>query len=295
VMSRQEKLVRWLVRELNAHDNLIFELQNEPWSDNHTMSEAINPYLRGELKFPNVIELTTPDALAWQRSITQIITDEERHLPQKHLIAQNVANFRIPVSTDDISPEISIINFHYAYPEAVTWNEGLGRAIGYDESGFAGSADQTYRRQAWNFIMSGGGLFNNLDYCFHVGAEDGNSIGNKAPGGGSPALRRQLKTLSDFLHHFELSGLNPDHQVVKASPGAVARVLSAPGQHYLIYLEGRGSHTLNLHLAPDLWHVEWLNVESGEYSSRSTVTANRGPTPVTSPSFNGEIAARIFR
>lgn len=295
VMSRQEKLVRWLVRELNAHDNLIFEIQNEPWSDNHTMSEPITPYLRGEPKFPHVVELTTPDAMAWQRTITQIITDEERPLPQKHLIAQNIANFRVPVSPDDIAPEISIINFHYAYPEAVTWNEGLGRLIGYDESGFAGSKDNTYRRQAWNFIMSGGGLFNNLDYSFHVGAEDGSGTGNKAPGGGSPTLRHQLKTLRDFLHHFELSSLNPDHQVVKASPGAVARVLSAPGHHYLIYLEGRGAQTLQLDLSPGRWHVEWLNVESGEYSSRSTVTANHGPTPVTSPVFTGEIAVRIFR
>ena len=39
----QEKLARWLVRELNSFDNLFFEIQNEPWSDNHTMGESSIP------------------------------------------------------------------------------------------------------------------------------------------------------------------------------------------------------------------------------------------------------------
>ena len=96
-----------------------------------------------------------------------------RRLPNKHLIAQNIANFRLAVRESDIAPGVSILNFHYAYPEAVTWNRGLGKLIGHDETGFAGSKDETYRREAWAFLLAGGGLYNNLDYSFHVGAEDG--------------------------------------------------------------------------------------------------------------------------
>ena len=34
----------------------------------------------------------------------------------------------------------------------------------------------TYRRQAWNFVFSGGGLFNNLDYSFTVVAKTGANV-----------------------------------------------------------------------------------------------------------------------
>ena len=42
-----------------------------------------------------------------------------------------------------------------------------------------------------SFLLSGGALFNNLDYSFTVGHEDGTDATNKAPSGGGPALRRQ--------------------------------------------------------------------------------------------------------
>ena len=206
-----------------------------------------------------------------------------------------MANFRLAVREDDISPEISIINFHYAYPEAVQWNQGLHRVIGYDESGFAGRDDHTYRRQAWNFIMSGGGLFNSLDYSFFVGAEGGTAAAAQAPGGGSPTLRRQLKILHDFLHQFDLATLHPDHQTVIAAPGVVARLLSHPGHTILAYLEGRGPTTLELQLAPGPWQVEWVDVESGEIVSHATVVATNSKTIIASPAFVHEIAMRLFR
>ena len=77
----QEKLTRWLVRELNRFDNLFIEIQNEPWSDNHTMGDFINPYLTDKYSFPNAVEVTTADAVAWQRAIARVITDEEGPLP----------------------------------------------------------------------------------------------------------------------------------------------------------------------------------------------------------------------
>ena len=247
-MAYQERLVRWLVRELNAFDNFFFEIQNEPWADNHVMGEIVNPYLTDRYQFPNAVEVTTAASVAWQARVAALIADEESRLPQRHLIAQNVANFRLPVRPDDLAPGVSIVNFHYAYPEAATWNLPLEKVIGYDESGFAGRTDAIYRRQAWNFLFSGGGLFNSLDYSFTVGHEDGTDVTNKAPGGGSPTLRQQLKVLSGFLHSFDLSKLRPDRDFVQHSPGVVARVLSSPGQAYALYLEGRFADQLDAQL-----------------------------------------------
>jgi hypothetical protein len=51
----------------------------------------------------------------------------------------------------------------------VQWNYGLGRPISYDESGFLGVQDASYRRHAWNFLVSGGSVFDGLDYSFSIG------------------------------------------------------------------------------------------------------------------------------
>ncbi len=45
--------------------------------------------------------------------------------------------------------------------------------IGNNETGFKGTADTPYRIQAWDFLMAGGALYNNLDYSFTVGHERG--------------------------------------------------------------------------------------------------------------------------
>ncbi|OQY15065.1 MAG: hypothetical protein B6I32_08130 [Desulfobacterium sp. 4572_20] len=198
LLSYQVGFVRKMVKELNEYDNVFFEIQNEPWADHaHAVYNIVN---KEELKandWPYKADFASKASLAWQEKMASVIVEEERTLPKKHLLAQNYSNFKAPVP--EVSGHISIINFHYAWPEAAEWNYHYDKLIGFDESGFAGSGDQVYRRQAWQFMLSGGGLFNSLDYSFFPGHEDG--LGeNKAPGGGGKTLRFQLKILSDFLH-----------------------------------------------------------------------------------------------
>lgn len=294
-MAVQEKLTRWLVHELNGFDNLIFEIQNEPWADNHVMGDYINSYLADRRSHPNVVEIPASEAVAWQAEIARLIADEESRLPQRHLLAQNVANFRLALNDADLVPGAGLVHFHYAYPEAVDWNRGLDRIIGDDETGFAGKADATYRRQAWNFMLSGGGLFNGLDYSFTVGREDGTDTANKAPGGGSPALRSQLKVLSDFMHSFDLAALRPDPNVVLASPGAVARALSAPGKAYAIYLEGRAPARLRLDVPRGQWQAEWIDPLDGAVLQRETRSHRGGPLDLAAPKLENGAALRLMR
>jgi len=295
VFRFQEALVRWLVRELNGFDNLFYEIQNEPWADNRSQGEIINPYLLDRPNWPNAVEIPTPETVAWQRAIAQVVADEESRLANRHLIAQNVANFRLAVNDGDLVPEASIINFHYAYPQAVDWNRGVNRVIGCDETGFAGKGDAHYRRQAWRFVLSGGALFNNLDYSFTVGREDGSDTENQAPGGGSPALRRQLKVLSEFLHGFELATLHPDPLLVGRAPGVETYVLSDSGKAHAIYVQGRGPTTLALNLAEGTWSAEWISVEDGRVLQRNTIAARAGQaSELRSPPFIEAAAIRIL-
>ncbi len=63
----------------------------------------------------------------------------------------------------------------------LTMNYSLNKVIGDNETGFDGIEDSKYRSEAWNFILAGGGLFDNLDYSFTAGNEDGSFNVNKQP------------------------------------------------------------------------------------------------------------------
>src|SRR5206468_4509362 len=130
--------------------------------------------------------------MAWQRHVADAIVDAERP-PFTHLISQNIANKSAQVT--DPHPSVSIFNFHYATPpDVVGINDGLNKVIGDDETGFRGLDDIFYRSEAWEFMLAGGGLYNNLDYSFVAGQEDGTfRYPRTQPGGGGRALRRQLK------------------------------------------------------------------------------------------------------
>ncbi|MGB7280930.1 MAG: hypothetical protein WBE13_01610 [Candidatus Acidiferrum sp.] len=293
ILAHQEKYTRKIVREANGFDNVIFEIQNEPWSDRPVLAGVINPYLRPPERdnFPNSVDLPDELSMTWQARVVDWITQTESTLPNHHLIAQNYSNFGLPVRK--LLPYIDIVNFHYAYPDAVTLNYGLGKAISYDETGFLGLEDGAYRRQAWNFMLSGGSVFDGLDYSFTTGHEDGSYSEANGPGGGSPALRRQLRVLSNFLQSFSLVDLRPDSRTVKHAAGLTPRVLSNPGKEYALYLDGKGPVELTLVLPPGSYFAEWVDVLTGNIEEREAFRHKGGERILNSPAFQNGIALRL--
>ena len=168
LQEKQEAFVRKAVRELNAFDNLYFEICNEPYFGGVT--------------------------LEWQARIASVIVDAEKDLPRKHLLAQNIANEKAKI--DRPNPSVSIFNFHYATPPAtVGMNYGLGKVISDDETGFRGVADKPYRIEAWDFLVAGGAIFDHLDYSFTTDHENGTArIVDPTPGGGGPGFRSQFRS-----------------------------------------------------------------------------------------------------
>jgi|HubBroStandDraft_1064217.scaffolds.fasta_scaffold05283_6 hypothetical protein len=295
ILARQERYTRKLVREANAFDNVIFEIQNEPWSDRPVLAGVVNPYLQLPARdtYPNSADVADEPSIAWQARIAQWIANEESALPNHHLIAQNYCNFRLPVR--QLVDGVSVVNFHYAYPEAVLLNYGLGKAISYDETGFLGHDDALYRRQAWNFMLSGGSAFDSLDYSFSAGREDGTDTQPNGPGGGSPALRRQLRILSEFLQRLPLVDLAPDTRTVKHAAGVYARVLSSPGREYGMYFDGSGPSEVTLELPAGEYSGEWIGVETGATELAESFHHAGGERVLHSPEFQDGIALRLKR
>jgi len=212
----QEALTRKIVTELNRFDNLFFEICNEPYFGGVT--------------------------IAWQHHIAEVIVEAERGLPARHLIAQNIANNSARIVSQHAS--VSIFNFHYATPpDAVALNYALKKVVGDDETGFRGTSDAAYRTEAWDFIIAGGGLYNNLDYSFAAGQENGTfTYPASQPGGGSPELRRQLRTLRDFINSFDFVRMSPDDSMIKGGipQGGTARALVERGKAMAIYVRKTG-------------------------------------------------------
>jgi len=295
VIDLQERYVRKLVEEAIPYPNVIFEIQNEPWSDHPVLTDVVNPYLFPPARdqYPNSIEVADEASIAWQTRVAQWIANEEAKLPLKHLVAQCYSNFRLPVRS--LIQGVDIVNFHYAYPEAVSRNYGLNKAVAYDETGFLGRGEDPYRRQAWNFMLAGGSVFDGLDYSFSGGHEDGTDTMANGPGGGSPEFRKELGILAKFIAGLPLESMVPDNRAVAHAAGVTAHTLAGARGVYAIYLDGNGPTSLDLRLQPGTYHGEWLDTKTGETRPVEAFHAGAGSHKLQSPSFANGIALKLVR
>jgi hypothetical protein len=267
LLKVQDALVRKIVAELNPHENLYYEICNEPYFGGVT--------------------------LEWQAHIAATIKETESSLENKHLIAQTIANGSQKI--ENPNPDVAIFNFHYAIPpETVALNYGLNRVLADDETGFKGSEDVTYRREGWEFILAGGAIYSNLDYSFTPDHESGDAVAN-APGGGSDALRSQLRILHEFLQGFDFVRLRPSPSVIQGGvpAGARAWVLAEEGTAYAIYLSAGDQADLVLELPRGSYTAEWIDTKTGEVSKRESITHQGGKRTVKSPRYSEDTALRI--
>lgn len=281
LLNYQLAFVKKITTELNAFDNLLYEIQNEPWADDPQKAmrvlRTLDPQGMGWAKWS---ETASGASLRWQKLVAETITETEKALPKKHLIAQNYVNFKH--SLEEVGENISILNFHYAWPEAVWLNYGWNKPVSFDESGFAGSSDTTYLRQAWQFMLAGGSIFNNLDYSFYAGAETGKGT-NTAPGGGSTELRKQLYFLRSFLESFNFTLMRPDFEVVEHSPGLEWQAISEKGKQYAIVFSGTRASSIRVILPKGKYAYSFISPYSGKVLSEGSVSSTGKSLELTFP------------
>ncbi|MCJ7624950.1 MAG: hypothetical protein MUO76_15725, partial [Anaerolineaceae bacterium] len=221
--------------------------------------------------------------------------------------SQNIANNKKVVVNPN--PNVSIFNFHYARPpETVKLNYELNKPIGDNETGFKGTSDYPYRAEAWDFLIAGGALYNNLDYSFTTGHEDGTFIFPETqPGGGGIALRNQLKILKAFMDDLDFIHMKPANELIKdfLADSSTIRVLAKPGEIYAVYinrntgnkqiLPGRfsGTATIQMEFPAGSYYLEWMDVETGNIVKNQTVRHPGGIVQMMSPEYALDIALRI--
>jgi hypothetical protein len=280
----QERLTRKIVTELNAFDNLYYEISNEPYFGGITRE--------------------------WQNHIAQVISDTENGLSKRHLISRNVANGSAVV--EDPNPLVSIFNFHYASPPgAVGMNAHLRGVIGDNETGFQGQEDVLYRTEGWAFLLAGGGLYNNLDYSFTAAHPGRTLLDYESPGGGSPALRKQLGILRRFMEGFDFVLMAPNRSVVSGLPEPLeAWALVESGRQYAVYVlepvgkaagesplppspAWSGSAPVTLALAGGRYRAEWIDTRTGQVAKSEDVLHAGGRRTFFSPVFEEDVALAV--
>jgi hypothetical protein len=274
LLTVQETLVRKIVTELNGFGNVLFEICNEPYFGGVQMN--------------------------WQHHIADVIVETEKNLPNKHLITQNIANGAAKIEKPH--PAVSVFNFHYATPpKTVPLNYGLNKVLGDNETGFRGTADSTYRKEGWEFLLAGGGLYNNLDYSFTSVAPDGTyKPGPKSPGGGSPAFRQQLSFLKDFMQRLDFVRMKPASDLLGGSLPSRVRVhaLAETGKQYALYIynsnhpQQTAPMSLTLNLPAGRYRITYVAPETGR-KQKKKLRHSGGLATLTTPAFGADLGVII--
>lgn len=271
LLAVHEALTRKIVTELNRYDNVYYEICNEPYFGGVTIQ--------------------------WQEHIANVIVETEKTLPNKHLISMNIANGSKRV--EQLHPSISILNFHYARPpDAVAMNYHWNRAIGENETGFKGTADDYYRHEAWEFLMAGGALFSHLDYSFAVGYEDGTfDYPPTQPGGGSRTLREQYRILKRVFDLLDLVPMRPAQELIRqVEPKDVkVRLLAEPARQYAAFIYGGASAAVVLEIPPGRYQIRWIDPVGKQPTVEQSAQHAAGTWRLEAPNYSGEIALYIRR
>lgn len=269
IVDQQKKLIRKIVAETNAFDNLYYEVCNEPGYC--TTSGGSNPI----------------ESWRWQHELAAAIRQSERTLPRRHLIAVNshqTLPSRVQTSPDDqrtftlddgfyrFDSSIDILNVHYMSarePRAglqhvysggarnpiyrfgsiasfVALRQPLTTPISYDED-FTGMVHgepprpAQNRMEAWESFVGGCAAYDHLDFTFTPDDPTGSGQGYCPPGmarrwfDGRP-LRAQLGYLAAYANSLDLTTFRSDPRTIQMMPVGVGGIAAhSDGDEYQVF------------------------------------------------------------
>ncbi len=285
ILERQKQYCTKLVEELNRYDNLIFNVANEPWFDNQEHPGFASPPPLATKK--------------WIERVSDWIVQTERSLPKKHLISVDYTNEGQIIPEHELNTffkNISVFNHHYdRNAQSVRLNYArTNRVMSFNETGLMPPVTPQYRIQGWKYIFSGGALYNNLDYTFQVGHEDGS--GGTAftcewyNGCTDQNMKYQLAALLKFIRTINFIKMKPDYQAVALNYGDEnIYPLVWEGHEYAVYFEGGSKAKIKLHVPPGTWQVKWLQPSDLKELTVETVEIQQGSLDLIGPKYTEDI------
>jgi hypothetical protein len=295
VLRYQRAYVAKIATELNAYDNVIYDLCDEP-------------SLVGR---PDGSIVVQPDAavVPWLDALRDAFLEAERPLPKKHVLGQTVQNLSPDLSAE---PWCDWLPAEYVRPaaHALERDYGAGKPIVDVESDYYGHSlvrspytAEAVRLEGWWFLLGGGAGVINLNGEYHRGQEEGGADTRER-------IVPQRRILRDFVLSLDLAGLSRFEGVKDVPPGALASALAEPGKQYALYLfhareeeewgahfvptPGRYRDTVTLGAVPrGRYRREWLAPESDRVVAQETIDWEGGDMKVTTPPYTLDVVLRM--
>jgi len=291
ILAYQKKYVLKLVNELNRYDNLIINIANEPWFFNQEHDGFSSP-ARDETK-------------AWIREVSEWIVNEEKNLPKKHLISVDYCNEGRIISKEELTKywtNISVFNHHYdkeAISVRANYNS-IPKAFAFNETGLMPVYSKAYRIQGWKYLMCGGALYNNLDFTFQVGHEDGSGrvefSCDAYKGSGDPRVRTEVSILASFFKTIDFVHMKPAPDLFTVYYGDKDMyALANPGVQYAIYVVGGNNSWYRLNIPFGKYKVEYIDPSTGIKILEQVLEHSKGDFRLDGPDYESDLAIRINR
>ena len=223
VTRRESDYVRKITEEVNAFDNVILEICDEPYLTG-TPIELAGPWIAHMLEVirsrrapaPEEAPDRSADGRADRRSV------RFHHQSRNRLI---VAQY-VWESMAEQMGGMKALDYEYDKNKAIEFNE-----TDYFPLWYKGDKVGDSRVEAWEFMVGGGASFNHLNGIFTV----------KNPAGKTPENERVLRSLGalkKFIESFDFVKMRPDRSfIVNGVPlGTFSRGMSEPGKQYAWYL-----------------------------------------------------------
>ena len=256
LVRKQMEYIEKLITETNGFDNILYEFIDEP-------TTVLTP---------------SHKAYHWIDRQIEIAIETENKLPKKHMLAQQV---EIGVNFADDDRIANIVTQYIS----LSWRQvggvpALGSLYCYDkpielnETAYVGSwiREDTHdvlaisRLEAWEFMVSGGAGFNQLNGYYQVSNPSGENDANRKVLAG-------LKNLRTFLESFDFVKMTRDAATVKnMSVGGAVNAISEAGRQYAIYIH---------HSFPNLDSSSYYLPNYGIYKPSLTLSLPKGEYKVT--------------
>jgi hypothetical protein len=295
VVRFQKAYVAKIALELNAYDNVIYDLCDEP-------------SLVGK---PDGSITTLPDSLVapWLLVLKEAFLQAEKPLPKKHLLGQTVQNLSPDLSGE---PWCDWLAAEYVTPAgaALDRNYRAGKPMVDVESDYFGvglvkpySAEDV-RVEGWWFMLNGGAGFINLNGEYHRGRESGGKETQSI-------IVPQKRILKDFFNLLSLEGLSRFNGLSGVPVGAFGVAVAEPGKQYAVYLfhgakDGQwGAHfiakagaycdSLTLKEVPaGIYRLEWIDPAFGAVRDTKDIHWPGGDLTVTTPAYSLDVVMRML-
>jgi hypothetical protein len=235
LVARQDAMAAKIVKELNDFDNLYYEISNEPYN---------------EVKDSSVVD-------KWHVHTINLIRKTEASLPKKHLVSCNQAIVD--------NPQVNVANYHYVHiPNSPDFDSllSLNKVISMNETmgSLKDENSNDVRVEAWDFILHGGGAYNNLSWEYTPRKPQGTP--------GADTVRKYLQHLQNFISRFDYTKMKYASKLLNKVPNkAITRLLAEPSSQYALYIHHSEPAIAEPSFKTDVW-----NYKAHTSAFRDTVT-----------------------